>query len=125
MSQLAFVNDVAESKLLPLQKFSQLTKGSSYQVLAIRQVNTKFGKGITVDLLPLSVLGVPINDQRFSTFLPKRMTGFFEKNKMAFEDLVQTSNAEKLMITYIGGPINDFKFEEMEADIDSIVDGLF
>lgn len=95
------INEVGrlESSFLPTKKLTELEKDENFRVTAVRQVTTKFGPRIIVDV-----------DNIFSVFLPARMAKLLTDDGDAFSKLTCASEQNRLFMRYLGGTYNNVEF---------------
>lgn len=96
------INEVGrlESSFLPTKKLSDLKKDENFRVTAVRQVTTKFGPRIVIDV-----------DNDFSAFLPTRISKLLTTDgDDALSELVRASEENKLFMRYLGGRYNNIEF---------------
>lgn len=86
---------------LPTKKMSDLEVGQEYQITDVRTAKTKFGQRVIAEL-----------NGEFSVFLPARVAKAFLKDEQSLEKMIELSGAEKLFMTYLGGPYNAVTFKE-------------
>jgi len=97
-SQINKIGKVSE--FLPTKKLSDLTIGTDYRITGVRNVQTKYGPRITID----------VNDE-LTCFLPQRFVKAFEENTALFHQMVAAARDNNLLMNYQGTKFNNLEFK--------------
>lgn len=93
------LNKVGEKSYLPTKKLSELEIEKKIKITKVKQLKTKFGKKIYVEL-----------EDSFGVFLPARIGKFIEENEEEFNKLKEESEKGKIYLQYFGGNTNVVQF---------------
>lgn len=93
---IATLNKIAQGPFLPRKSLSDLEDGRRYTVTVLKQLSTKYGLTIIVEL-----------DGDFQMFLPKYVSSAIVKNPNIFDELNAKITKCNLFLLYKG----DNKFE--------------
>lgn len=94
------INKVARLEdFLPTKKIAELENGKTYKITFIKNVQTKFGPQVTVEL-----------DGEFSIFLPSRIGKMLHQDQEQFQELTKVSAENHLYLRYLGGKYQQCEF---------------
>ena len=92
------INRIELSRFLPTHKFSSHTVEEKYKIMGVKQMNTKFGKKIYVEL----------NDS-FGVYLPARISKFVENHEDFLNNMIAEFKKGDLYLQYFAGGNNAFE----------------
>lgn len=93
------VNRLGQIDFLPTKKLSSLETGKKYKITNVKQVKTKFGERIVVEI-----------KDSFTVFLPQRVCKFIIENQDYLKNLSEECKNKNIYLEYFGGKLNKIKF---------------
>lgn len=93
------LNLVGQQSYLPKKKLADLEINKKFKITKVKQVNTKFGNKVYVEL-----------EDSFGVFLPSRVSKFIEKCQDEWDAMIKESETGNLYLQYPGGYINMIQF---------------
>lgn len=96
---LTQLNVIARGEFKPTKKVSELEKGCNYMITKLKQVETRFGEKVVIEL-----------NEEFQLFLPAKVSTALIENQKLLDDMAANANKLKLFFTYKGGNCIEFNF---------------
>lgn len=90
----------ALTEFLPLKKLCDLKTDIDYKITNIRNVNTKWGSRITIDV-----------ENEFTCFLPYRFVKAFDEDEEMFRQMEASAQSGTLLMRYHGTKYNNVEFK--------------
>ena len=94
------LNKVASNTFLPRKALTELTVGEKYMVSKMKEVKTKYGQRIVMEL-----------ESEFQVFLPIRVATVLLNDEQLFFSLCDKINKYELVIKYLGASNIEFMNE--------------
>lgn len=94
---LAQLNAIARGQFKPTKKVADLKKDYKYMVTKVKQVSTRFGDKVVVEI-----------DDEFQMFLPSKVSEALINNLDLLDSMGENANKYNLFLTYMGGNCIEF-----------------
>lgn len=88
------------TEFLPVKKLCELKTDRDYKITNIKNVNTKWGSRITIDV-----------ENEFTCFLPSRFVKAFEEDEEMFRQMNASAQSGALLMQYLGTKYNNVQFK--------------
>ena len=100
------VNELCQTKFLPIVNFSNLTENTNYKVTKILKVTSTFSDSSKAVVLKLN--------EALRTFIPSRRSETLTTNETLYKNLEEKVSKEELYLHYINEEEYEFKVVNVE-----------